>query len=170
MPTGAADATEMYKRIADWYNSPECDALRAAWGQYPASAESLESWSGFVAVTNAYLDHAGPPTAPAVVQFEGAVAEEELGSPLIEEQHAPPTMAEEREAPAVSEGAEVAETGVALEGVEAELTNETLRDWLRRWCGGDREGLPDISTWNTSQVTDMSVSYTHLTLPTICSV
>ena len=55
-PAGAADATEMYKRIADWYSSPEGDALRAAWGQYPASAESLESWPGFVAVTNAYLD------------------------------------------------------------------------------------------------------------------
>ena len=55
-PAGAADATEMYKRIADWYNSPECDALRAAWGQYPASPETLESWPGFVAVTNAYLD------------------------------------------------------------------------------------------------------------------
>ena len=44
-----------------WYNSPECDALRAAWGAYPASPETLESWPGFVAVTNAFLDHAGPP-------------------------------------------------------------------------------------------------------------
>ena len=32
-PAGAADATEMYKRISDWYNSPEGDALRAAWGR-----------------------------------------------------------------------------------------------------------------------------------------
>ena len=168
-PAGAADATEIYKRIADWYNSPEGDALRAAWGAYPSSPETLESWSGFVAVTNAYLDHAGPPTAPAAVQFERAVAEEELGSPVmmeremsgspvIEEQQAPPTMAEGREAPAFSEGAE-AETGVALERVVDQgklLTNETLRDWVKRWCKGKKKGLPHISTWNTSQVTDMS--------------
>ena len=47
-----------------------------------------------------------------------------------------------------------------VEGVVAEgraLTNETLRDWVKRWCGGgQREGLPPISTWNTSQVTDFS--------------
>ena len=36
------------------------------------------------------------------------------------------------------------------------LTNEGLRDWVKRWCGGDSEGLPHISTWNTSKVTDMS--------------
>ena len=40
------------------------------------------------------------------------------------------------------------------------LTNETLRVWVKRWCGGDTryysEGLPHISTWDTSQVTDMS--------------
>ena len=111
----------------------------------------------FVAVTNAYLDHAGPPTAPAAVQFERAVAEEELGSPVIEEQQAPPTMAEEREN-AFSEGAE-AETGVVLERAVDQgklLTNETLRDWVKRWCDGEREGLPHISTWNTSRVTDMS--------------
>ena len=36
------------------------------------------------------------------------------------------------------------------------LTNETLRDWVYRWCGGDTVGLPHISTWNTSKVTDMS--------------
>merc|ERR1739848_421092 len=36
------------------------------------------------------------------------------------------------------------------------LTNETLRDWAKRWCDGDHEGLPHISTWNTSRVTVMS--------------
>ena len=59
--------------MAGWYNSdrPESAALRAAWGAYPASPETLESWPGFVTVTNAYLDHAGPPpTAPETVQFE----------------------------------------------------------------------------------------------------
>ena len=39
--------------------------------------------------------------------------------------------------------------------MEAPLTNETLRVWTRRWCGGDTR-LPHISTWDTSQVTDMS--------------
>jgi len=89
----------------------------------------------------------------------------------------------EREAPARGEAAEVLEMGVVL-GVEVEevparseeaevlgatgvvqgvvvkegpaLTNESLRDWVNRWCSGDRGGLPPISTWNTSQVTDMS--------------
>ena len=40
------------------------------------------------------------------------------------------------------------------------LTNETLRVWINRWCGGDTryysKALPHISTWNTSKVTDMS--------------
>ena len=44
--------------------------------------------------------------------------------------------------------------------MEAPLTNETLRVWVNRWCGGDTryysKALPHISTWNTSQVTDMS--------------
>jgi len=89
----------------------------------------------------------------------------------------------EREAPARGEEAEVLEMGVVL-GVEVEevparseeaevlgatcvvqgvvvdegppLTNGSLRDWVKRWCSGDRGGLPPISTWNTSQVTDMS--------------
>ena len=87
-------------------------------------------------------------------------------------------MEEEREAPARSEEAaaeepyaevlgeteDVDSEGVMVEGVvegvvAAEgraLMNETLRDWVRRWCSGDREGLPPIATWNTSQVTDMN--------------
>ena len=40
------------------------------------------------------------------------------------------------------------------------LTNEELRVWVNRWCGGDTryysKALPHISTWNTSRVTDMS--------------
>ena len=56
--------------------------------------------------------------------------------------------------PAHSEEAppQVAETG----GVQGPaLTNERLREWVKRWCD-DREGLPPISTWNTSRVTDIS--------------
>ena len=41
------------------------------------------------------------------------------------------------------------------------LTNKTLRKWAARWCGGDREGLPHISTWNTSRVSDMSKLFEH---------
>jgi len=100
-----------------------------------------------------------------------------------EEEHAPSLIVAEREAPARGEEAEVLEMGVVL-GVEVEevptrseeaevlgatgvvqgvvvdegppLTNGSLRDWVNRWCSGDRGGLPPISTWNTSQVTDMS--------------
>jgi surface protein len=65
-------------------------------------------------------------------------------------------------------GCEIVEGVVVAEGPA--LTNQTLRDWVGRWCGGacrdskyrssrftrDREGLPPISKWNTSRVTDMS--------------
>ena len=50
-------------------------------------------------------------------------------------------------------------SGEAMPGAAAaakSLTNEELRDWVKRWCRYDREGLPHISTWNTSKVTDMS--------------
>ena len=100
-----------------------------------------------------------------------------------EEEHAPSLIVAEREAPARGEAAEVLEMGVVL-GVEVEevparseeaevlgativvqgvvvkegpaLTNESLRHWVNLWCSGDWRGLPPISTWNTSQVTDMS--------------
>ena len=47
---------EMYHRMAEWYKSPECEGLRVAWGPYPATQGALQSWPGFVAVTNAFLD------------------------------------------------------------------------------------------------------------------
>ena len=50
-------------------------------------------------------------------------------------------------------------SGEAMPGAAAaakSLTNEELRDWVKRWCDDEREGLPPISTWNTSKVTDMS--------------
>ncbi len=74
------------------------------------------------------------------------------------------TPAEEPYAEVLGETEDVDSEGVmvegVVEGVVAEgraLTNETLRDWVERWCGGQREGLPPISTWNTSQVTDMNI-------------
>ena len=53
----ALDEAEMHHRMHKWYNSPECDALRAAWGAYPAAPGALQAWPGFVAVTNAFLDY-----------------------------------------------------------------------------------------------------------------
>ena len=66
-----------------------------------------------------------------------------------------------REEEVVPEGTAEAETGgiVLEEELERQgpaLTNETLRDWVERWCSGKKKGLPPISTWNTSQVTDFS--------------
>ena len=130
----------MYHRMAGWYNdAAESAALRVAWGAYPATPGELEAWPGFVAVTNAFLDHEG--------QRE-------------------PSPIEEREVPArSSEEGEAEATGVVLEGVVDQgppLTNETLREWVKLWCSpfsylqGKKKSLPHISTWNTSQVTDMS--------------
>ena len=106
-----------------------------------------------------------------------------MAAVVPEEEHAPSLVVVEREAPARGEAVEVLEMGVVL-GVEVEevparseeaevlretgvvqgvvvnegpaLTNWSLQDWVNRWCSGDRWGLPPISTWNTSQVTDMS--------------
>ena len=93
------------------------------------------------------------------------VPEEQV--PVMGEEQAPSLMVEEPEAPARSEevaaeepcAEERGETGIVEDVVVTEgpaLTNETLRDWGRRWCAGDHEGLPHISTWNTSRVTDLS--------------
>ena len=51
----APKAEEMYNQIAAWYNAPENAALRATWGAYPEPDE-FQTWPGFVAVTNAFLD------------------------------------------------------------------------------------------------------------------
>ena len=66
-----------------------------------------------------------------------------------------------REEEVVPAGTAEAETGgiVLVEELERQgpaLTNEALRDWLNRWCSGKKKGLPPISTWNTSKVTDFS--------------
>ena len=71
-----------------------------------------------------------------------------MAAVLPEEEQAPVMgeVMEEWEPAAHSEEAEAEEsyaevqTGV-VEGVvveEAPLTNETLRDWVKRWCGGQR--------------------------------
>ena len=148
-------------------------ALRAAWGAYPASPETLEL-AGLRRGDQRVPRPRGPAAAPAVAS-ERTADEEEQGPPAREEeQQAPLMVEEEREAPALCEEAAAEETGVVAlsEGAAAEetgvvvdwallrtreiLTNESLRDRVKRWCCGDHEGLPHISTWNTSRVTDMS--------------
>ena len=95
-PSGI-DATKMYHRMSGWYNeAPESAALRTAWGAYPTTPRALESWPGFVAVTNAFLDSsAAPPTAPEGVRFE---AVDEKGSSWWSS--AEPSAMEEHEAEA----------------------------------------------------------------------
>ena len=61
-----------------------------------------------------------------------------------------------REGEVIPSGMVEAETGSILLGEGPALTNEKLRERVNRWCSGDREGLPPISTWNTSKVTDFS--------------
>jgi hypothetical protein len=51
----APKAEDMYNRIAAWYNEPENAALRARCGAYP-ERDAFQTWPGFVAVTNAFLD------------------------------------------------------------------------------------------------------------------
>ena len=52
----APKAEEMHQRMASWYsNAPEAAALRSTWGAFPAPDE-FQTWPGFVAVTNAFLD------------------------------------------------------------------------------------------------------------------
>ena len=51
----APKAEVMYNQIAAWYDKPENVALRATWGAYPERDE-FQTWPGFVAVTNAFLD------------------------------------------------------------------------------------------------------------------
>ena len=52
----APKSEEMHQRMASWYdNAPEAAALRATWGAFPEPDE-FQTWPGFVAVTNAFLD------------------------------------------------------------------------------------------------------------------
>ena len=51
----APRAEEMHQRMAAWYNGPKNAALRSTWGAFPEPDE-FQTWPGFVAVTNAFLD------------------------------------------------------------------------------------------------------------------
>ncbi|CAH0372130.1 unnamed protein product [Pelagomonas calceolata] len=108
-PAASADETKMYHRMADWYNRPECDALRAAWGPYPATPGVLQAWPGFVAVTNAFLDSDAADDRPAVAAAAEPVAAEAVESEPVDVRPAEPAASTqpvvvsevmEREAPA----------------------------------------------------------------------
>ena len=68
--------------------------------------------------------------------------------------------------PAASDVYERTETGSKMTEREV-LTTEKLRDWLKGWCDGDREGLPPIETWEKSEdtlevITNYAGNYTVL--------
>ena len=94
-------------------------------------------------------ERAPPPPPPETLTAENARLRARVAAleALVERSGlALPARSEEAAPPA-------AETGRAQGPA---LTNERLRVWVKCWCGGDREGLPPISTWNTSKVTDLS--------------
>ena len=76
--SAGADATNMYHRMAGWYNdAPESAGLRASWGRYPTTPRALEAWPGFVAVTNAFLDARDGTASTEVLPAEESAPEEE---------------------------------------------------------------------------------------------
>ena len=110
-----ADEAEVYHRMHEWYNRPECDALRATWGAYPATPGALQAWPGFVAVTNAFLDSDAADDRPAVAAAAEPVAAEA-------EEDEPVGASDVR--PEVVEGEEgvVTEPVVASEAMEREAS------------------------------------------------
>ncbi len=100
----ALDEAEMYHRMHKWYNSPECDALRAAWGPYPAAPGALQSWPGFVAVTNAFLDSdAAADERSAVAAAAEPVAAEAVSEPVGASEVVPEVVEHEVEGGVVTE-------------------------------------------------------------------
>ena len=134
-----------------WYNSPECDALRAAWGAYPATPGELQAWPGFVAVTNAFLDdeaahgRSGEPVAAEAKKSELVVAGDVV--------------------PEIEEGEEgvVTEPVVASETMEreapAEGAAEEPRGWLSSLLGPRREGGAEVDAEADKDSSDEDSSY-----------
>ena len=142
----ALDEAEMHHRMHKWYNSPECDALRAAWGAYPAAPGALQAWPGFVAVTNAFLDYeaahgrSGEPVAAEAEESELVVAGEVV--------------------PEVVEGEEgvVTEPVVASETMERETPAEGAADEPGGWFSSLREPRREGATANTAGAHERAVS------------
>ena len=116
-PAASADEVKMYHRMADWYNSQQCDALRATWGAYPATPGALQAWPGFVAVTNAFLDSDAADDRPTVAAAAEPVAAEAEEPIAAETEESEPVGASEV-VPEVVEG----EEGVVTEPVGASET------------------------------------------------
>ena len=133
----AADATEVYHRMHKWYHSPKRDALRAAWGAYPATPGALQAWPGFVAVTNAFLDSDAADDRPAAAATEPVAAEAES-----EPVGASDVVAEvmERETP-------------------AEAATDEPRGWLSSLLGPRREGGAEVDAEADKDSSDEDSSY-----------
>ena len=134
----------MYHRMAEWYDRPECDALRAAWGAYPATPGALKSWPGFVAVTNAFLDSDAADDRLFVATAAGEPAAAEAEESVATEAESEPVGASEV-VPEVVEGEEgvVTEPVVASEAMErdapAEGAAEKPQGWLSSLLGPRHE-------------------------------
>ena len=147
-----ADETEVYHRMHKWYNSPECDALRAAWGAYPATPAALQAWPGFVAVTNAFLDSDAADKRPAVAAAAEPAAAEAEESVATEAESEPVGASEV--VPEVVEGEEgvVTEPVVVSEVMEREAPAEAAADEPRGSASAGPSPFAKASTWIQSRL------------------
>ena len=78
--TTTADPTKLHEvhgRMVGWYEGQV--ALRQRWGPFPTRPELLETWPGFVPVTNAFADATDGPPSTEVLPAEESAPEEEDG-------------------------------------------------------------------------------------------
>ena len=153
-----ADETEVYHRMHEWYHSPERDALRAAWGAYPATPGALQAWPGFVRVTNAFLDY----EAAHGRSGESVAAEAEESDPVGSSDVRPEVV--EGEEGVVTEPVAASET--MEREAPAEDAEEESRGWFSSLLGPRREsgaeadaeaseaaprGVHTLRSWNYPQ-------------------
>ena len=152
-PAASADEAKMYHRMAEWYDRPECDALRAAWGAYPATPGALQSWPGFVAVTNAFLDSDAADDRLAVATAAGEPAAAEAEESVATEAESEPVGASEV-VPEVVEGEEdvVTEPVVVSEVMEREAPAEAAADEPRGSASAGPSAFAKASTWIQSRL------------------
>ena len=144
-----ADETEVYHRMHEWYDRPECDALRAAWGAYPATPGALQAWPGFVTVTNAFLDSdAADDRSDAVAATEPVAAEAEASEPVGASDVRPEVVVTEQ-------------PGAASETMEreapAEGGAEEPRGWVSSLLGPRRKSGAEASEAETDQAAGEAV-------------
>ena len=144
-----ADETEVYHRMHEWYKRPECDALRAAWGAYPATPGALQAWPGFVTVTNAFLDSdAADDRSAAAAATEPVAAEAEASEPVGASDVRPEVVVTEQ-------------PGAASETMEreapAEGGAEEPRGWVSSLLGPRRKSGAEASEAETDQAAGEAV-------------